>query len=60
MTKIDNKVVKCIFIRYSYGVKGYKIWDPIAQKVFYTISVIFRETKPSITVWLEQINKRKM
>ena len=60
MTKIDNKVVKCIFIRYSYGVKGYKIWDPIAQKVFYTISVIFRETKPSITVWLEQINKIKM
>ena len=60
MTKIDNKVVKCIFIRYSYGVKGYKIWDPIAQKVFYTISVIFRETKPSITVRLEQINKRKM
>ena len=49
--KLDKKAVKCIFIGYSYGVKGYKLWDPTAQKVFYSRSVIFRETKPSsITV----------
>ena len=38
--------------------KGYKLWDLIAQKVFYSISVIFRETKPSsVTVqpkWIEE------
>ena len=34
-TKLDNQVVKCIFIRYGYDV-NYKLWDPIAQKVFYS------------------------
>lgn len=29
-TKLENNAVKCIFIRYSYGVKGYKLWDPVA------------------------------
>lgn len=24
-TKLENKVVKCIFISYSYGMKGYKL-----------------------------------
>ena len=28
-TKLDNKTIKYIFIIYSYGVKGYKLWDPI-------------------------------
>ena len=55
---MDKKAVKCIFIGYSYGVKGYKLWDPVAQKVFYSRSVIFRETKPSsVTVqpkWIEE------
>jgi transposase InsO family protein len=27
---MENKVVKCIFVGYSYGVKGYKLGDPIA------------------------------
>ncbi|KAH9291059.1 hypothetical protein KI387_044630, partial [Taxus chinensis] len=46
-TKLDSKAVKCIFIGYGYGVKGYKLWDPIAQKVIYSRSVIFREIKSS-------------
>lgn len=59
-TKLDNKAVKCIFIGYSYGVKGYKLWDPVAQKVFYSKSVIFRETKPSsIIVQPEQMEEKK-
>lgn len=53
-TKLDNKDVKCIFIRYSYGVKGYKRWDLIEQEVFYFKSVIFRETNPpTITMQVE-------
>ena len=45
--KLDNKVVKCIFIRNSHGVKGDKLWDLVTQKLFYSRSVIFRETEPS-------------
>ena len=57
---MDNKAVKCIFIGYSYGVKGYKLWDPVAQKVFYSRSVIFRETKPSSdTVQPKPIEEKK-
>ena len=59
-TKLDKKVVKCIFIRYIYVVKGYKIWNHVAQKVFYSRIVIFVETKlPSIIVQPEWIEEKK-
>jgi hypothetical protein len=28
MSKLDKKDEKCIFIRYKYGLKGYKLWNP--------------------------------
>ena len=46
-TKLDNKAVKCMFIGYSYGVKGYKLWDPIAKNIFYSRNAIFRGNEPS-------------
>ena len=49
-TKLENKV-KYIFICYSHGVKGYKIWDPISQKLIHSRSVIFCEiNNPSVLV----------
>ena len=27
-SKLDKKDEKCIFIRYKYGLKGYKLWNP--------------------------------
>ena len=39
--------MKCIFIGYSVGVKGYKLWDPVACKVLYSRNVIFRELTSS-------------
>jgi hypothetical protein len=57
-TKLENKAMKCIFIDYIYGVKGYKLWDSVAQNLVHSRSVIFRETKPySITLQPKQIKQ---
>jgi hypothetical protein len=44
---LDNKDVKCIFISYGIGVKGYKLWDQVARNFFYRKNGIFREVNPS-------------
>ena len=49
-SKLENKVVKHIFIGYGVGVKRYKLWDPIVEKVLYSRSVMFHELKPSIVI----------
>jgi len=44
-TKLDSKYEKCIFIGYKDGLKGYKLWNPVTQKVVYSRDVVFREVK---------------
>ena len=51
--------MKCIFIGYGIGVKGYKLWNPLTEKVLYTRSVIFHEMKPNSLEKLEKTEKRK-
>jgi hypothetical protein len=35
-SKLDKNAVKCIFIGYKEGMKGYKLWDPISRKIVYS------------------------
>uniref|UniRef100_A0A2N9G064 Uncharacterized protein n=1 Tax=Fagus sylvatica TaxID=28930 RepID=A0A2N9G064_FAGSY len=42
-SKLDPKSKKCIFLDYEKGVKEYKFWDPVAQKVVINRDVEFDE-----------------
>jgi hypothetical protein len=42
-SKLDPKSKKCIFLGFKKGVKGYKFWDPVAQKVVISRDVVFDE-----------------
>uniref|UniRef100_A0A2N9FQZ7 Integrase catalytic domain-containing protein n=1 Tax=Fagus sylvatica TaxID=28930 RepID=A0A2N9FQZ7_FAGSY len=49
-SKLDPKSKKCIFLGFKKGVKGYKLWDPVAQKVVISRDVVFDE-KWSLMNW---------
>ncbi|MCO5582114.1 hypothetical protein L7F22_036004 [Adiantum nelumboides] len=42
--KLDDKAVKCIFVGYSSGSKGYRLYNPATNKIFESRRVIFAET----------------
>ncbi|MCO5549447.1 hypothetical protein L7F22_002918 [Adiantum nelumboides] len=42
--KLDDKAVKCIFVGYSSGSKGYRLYNPATNKIFESHDVIFAET----------------
>jgi hypothetical protein len=42
-SKLDKKAVKCIFIGYKEGMKGYQLWDPASKRTVYNRDVVFTE-----------------
>ncbi|MCO5581903.1 hypothetical protein L7F22_035792 [Adiantum nelumboides] len=42
--KLDDKAVKCIFVGYSSGSKGYRLYSSATNKIFESRDVIFAET----------------
>ena len=39
--KLEKKTIKCIFIGYKEGMKGYKLWDPASRKTMYSRYFLF-------------------
>ena len=42
-SKLDSKSRKCVFLGFEKGVKGYRLWDPISNKMVTSRDVIFDE-----------------
>jgi hypothetical protein len=44
-SKPDEKAVKCIFIGYKEGIKGYKVWYIASRVTMYNRYVVLREVR---------------
>jgi hypothetical protein len=44
-SKLDKKEVKCIFIGYKEGMKGYNLWNFASRKTMYNQDLVFREVE---------------
>ncbi|MCO5575423.1 hypothetical protein L7F22_029224 [Adiantum nelumboides] len=42
--KLDDKAIKCIFVGYNSGSKGYRLHNPATNKIFESRDVIFAKT----------------
>ena len=42
--ELEPRYVKCVFLGYKNGVKGYKFWCPKTRKIIVSRDVIFYET----------------
>ena len=46
--KLDSKARRCIFLGYGTETKGYRLYNPKREKVFFSLDVVFNEKKRGI------------
>nr|ABA97036.1 retrotransposon protein, putative, Ty1-copia subclass [Oryza sativa Japonica Group] len=42
--KLEHRAIKCLFLGYGLGVKGYKLWNPETKRIVMCKSVVFNES----------------
>lgn len=40
-SKLDPKLKKCVFVGYTKGMKGFKLWDMVKKNMVISIYVVF-------------------
>ena len=57
--KLELKYIKCVFLGYKAGVKGYKLWCPENRKVVISKDVVFYETIMLPNLSLKDFSNKK-
>jgi len=62
--KLEARAYKGILMRYTNGIKGYRIWNPVDLKIVYSKNVTFDESamfnsKEKLPTTLEEYNRPK-
>ena len=44
-SKLDAKARKCIFLGYQRRINGYRLWDPLTNRIIISRDISFNESK---------------